>query len=365
MRQKTTWVAALLLGCCSLLQAHDFSATLNNGQRIYFNIVSAKNKQIEVTYQGSVTEGHSSSYKGEIVVPDNVKHKNTVYKVVGIGKKAFSNATELTGVILPPGLTTIGDFAFEGCTSLQKIIFPGNQVRMGQGVFFRCTNISEVLLGSDWTQVDLKMFRWSEKLTDIFIPAKLTRLQNMKSLKALQRVLVSNLNPNFSDVKGILYNKEKTILLGCPRAYYGTVEVPEGVKQVRWGAFIDCTNITSVDLPASLSILSYREFSRMKQLERIIMRNTAPIFTAVKDGEKVFALQIAEGADVKLMVPKISKKLYKETICSAEGEYCEISGNTPEGVSPEYALVPRLVKTAQLVSDKAVEGVKDFAKLAK
>jgi len=180
----------LLLGSTSLLYAHDFTVTGKNGEKFFFNIVDAKKQHVEVTYQGNISAPQPSLYTGEISVPARVKHNNTIYRVVGIGKKAFSNAASLKGIVLPSGLSSIGDFAFEGCSGLEKIVFPGNSVRFGEGVFFRCTAIGQVTLGSDWTQVNLKMFRWSDRLTSIVIPAKLTSLQNLKSLKQLQSIEV-------------------------------------------------------------------------------------------------------------------------------------------------------------------------------
>lgn len=162
----------LLLGSTSLLYAHDFTVTGKNGEKFFFNIVDAKKQHVEVTYQGNISAPQPSLYTGEISVPARVKHNNTIYRVVGIGKKAFSNAASLKGIVLPSGLSSIGDFAFEGCSGLEKIVFPGNSVRFGEGVFFRCTAIGQVTLGSDWTQVNLKMFRWSDRLTSIVIPGK-------------------------------------------------------------------------------------------------------------------------------------------------------------------------------------------------
>lgn len=320
---------------------------------------------MEVTYQGNISAPQPSLYTGEISVPARVKHNNTIYRVVGIGKKAFSNAASLKGIVLPSGLSSIGDFAFEGCSGLEKIVFPGNSVRFGEGVFFRCTAIGQVTLGSDWTQVNLKMFRWSDRLTSIVIPAKLTSLQNLKSLKQLQSIEVDANNPNFTSIDGILYNKDKTTLLGCPRGRSGKIRIPEGTTAIRWKALIDCPNITQIDLPTSLQILSYREFSQMEHLEQIIMRRTEPISTAELNGQKVFLIKIAGKLKIKLLIPKTALSSYKEALCSTEGEYAEVSTNTPEGFPPEYALIPSIVEPTNMLGKSMLSGVKDFSKYDK
>lgn len=358
MRRYIPILFILGIVCALPLRAHDFEATGKNGQKIFFNITDAKRLYVEVTYQGSITSHLPSCYSGEVTLPAKVKHNNKVYHVTGISKKAFSNATELTGVVLPSGLLYIGDFAFEGCTKLEKVIFPGNVVRMGEGVFFRCTSISQVSLGSDWTSINLKMFRWSDRLSSIAIPAKLTRIQNLKSLKGLKSIDVDKNNPNFASIDGILYNKDKTVLLGCPRAFEGSVNVPEGVTAIYWGALSDCKGIVSVDLPSTLTSLSFQEFARLENLSRIVMRSEQPCNTAKKGTEEVCLLVVVNPEDMELQVPKSAAKQYKSALCTEGDEFTEIAANVPEGVSPERAIVPIMVEASKMLGKKQVKGKK-------
>lgn len=187
----------------------------------------------------------------------------------------------------------------------------------------------------------------------------------MKSLKQLQSIEVDANNPNFTSIDGMLYNKDKTILLGCPRGRSGKIRIPDGTTAIRWKALIDCPNITQIDLPASLQILSYREFSQMEHLEQIIMRRTEPISTAELNGQKVFLIKIAGKLKIKLLVPKTALSSYKEALCSTEGEYAEVSANTPEGFPPEYALIPSIVEPTNMLGKSMLSGVKDFSKYDK
>ena len=110
MKRIVFFMSFLLLGCFISLWAHDFVATGKNGQKLYFKITDARRQYVEVTYQGSITSVQPSAYSGEVTIPAKVKHNNKVYQVTGISRKAFSNARELTGIILPSGLSSIGDF---------------------------------------------------------------------------------------------------------------------------------------------------------------------------------------------------------------------------------------------------------------
>ena len=349
-----------LICIAAFVSAQKFSVN-HDGASIYFTVTDADKRQVEVTFVGNASAIDTTAYRGELQIPAVVTYQDCRYQVKGIGKKAFSNSTQLRGITLPLGLGFIDDFAFEGCTRLEKVIFPGNPVRFGNGVFFRCPAISRVSLGSDWQSVNLKMFRWSSKLTSLFIPAKITRILNLKSLKGLEAVTVDENNERFASVDGVLYNKNKTTLLGCPRAYQGALVVPAGTESIRWAALADCVDITSVDLPASIHSFSYREFARMKRLQHILMRGEQPVSTAVNEENSCFAIKLGS-KQAKLIVLKSAHKNYVDALCAATGVYREIADNTPEGFTQDFASIPIEVSAHELLQPKRVVAVSNFSK---
>ena len=64
----------------------------------------------------------SQDTKGVIVVPEKLGG----YPVVELGRDAFLSCTNLTGIIVHSGVTSIGSFVFCNCTSLKSIVFNGN-----------------------------------------------------------------------------------------------------------------------------------------------------------------------------------------------------------------------------------------------
>lgn len=327
MKTIRTISILLLLTVCTLGSAHDFTVTVE-GQKLYFKIRSEKNKTVALTYNGSIADAKPTDYSGELTVPEKVRHNDVIYTVTSISDKAFSGAEQLSGIILPSGLKSIGDFAFEGCTSLEKIIFPGGEIKLGEGVFFKCDKIKKIVFGSDWKKLDLKMFRWSDSLTVVTIPAKIESIQNLKSLRHLESVKVDDNNARFSSFDGMLFNKEATTLYACPRARKGCVMVPQGTLNIFKGAFVDCPEITQIDFPESLESLSYREFSRIKGLEEIIFRSETPVLTAYCETGNIFLLQVAN-RNIKIIVSKKALKTYRSALHQTEGEYFEIDGQIP------------------------------------
>lgn len=79
-------------------QAYQFE---KNG--IYYDIVKGK---------AVVVRNWSTSYTGDVVIPETVEYSGQVYVVDSIGSNAFDNCDELTTVRLPEGLKAVGENAF-------------------------------------------------------------------------------------------------------------------------------------------------------------------------------------------------------------------------------------------------------------
>ena len=74
----------------------------------------------------------------------------TIEGSVDIGAWAFKNCTELGSVNLGEKVTAIRNGAFEGCSSLNlsKIEIPDSVTSIGSGAFRNCSNLTEVTIGS-------------------------------------------------------------------------------------------------------------------------------------------------------------------------------------------------------------------------
>lgn len=348
MKLKKFLTAVLLLGSLAS-QAHDFTATVN-GQRLCFEITNKTARTVAVTYDGSIADKKVPTVSGTVEIPAKIKHNDVVYNVKAIGRKAFANADRLKGIVIPAGVEEIGDFAFEDCDSLRSVVFPGNPVVFGQGVFFKCPEIADVTVGSDWKVLDLTMFRWSDRLAAINVPAKIEKIQGIKQLQHLERLTVDPNNGTFSSDNGMLYSKNGESLLVCPRARGGKIIVREGTVKIAPGALTDCVSVTWIDLPASLESVSFRETSRMKGLATIVLRNEKPILTGYLGDDGKFFFQLAN-PKAQLIVPANAKGAYVKSLATAPGEYSAHPGALPYPVS-----------ATELPSAKNIKGVKNFDK---
>lgn len=337
----------ILLLLATSANAHDL-AVFVKGQRLYFNITDKEKKNVEVTYKGSIVDNNIPEVKGHLEIPSKITEGNVVYNVTSIGQKAFANADGLQSVIIPTGIEKVGDFAFEGCINLKNIVFPTNIVNFGQGVFFRCKKIENVTLGSDWKDVNLTMFRWSDKMEYLDIPAKIEIIKGLKSIKSLRQVKVDPNNRKFSSDNGMLYDKSFSVLYACPRAYSGKVKVVEGTKKILEGALTDCVEITFIDFPSSLESVSFRETMRMKKLNTVVMRAKTPIVTAYAGGKGYFLFQ-TKVPKLRILLPVSNKNEYLKMIPEHGGEY----SSNKEGV-------PFVVEEYEMTSKKNIKFVKSF-----
>lgn len=331
------------------VEAHDFSATVN-GQRLYFDITSKTGQTAAVTFNGSISDKKEIALTGKVEIPAKIKHGDVVYKITAVGPKAFAGAGRLKGIVIPAGVEKIGDFAFEGCDSLASVVFPGNAVSLGQGVFFKCRGLSGITIGSDWKTIDLAMFRWSDRLSEITIPAKTEKIKGLKKLKALKNINVDPNNGNFASKGGLLYSKDGKTLYACPRAYAGKLKIDEGTETVTTGALADCMEVTGIDFPASLQKLSFRETSRLEKLETVVMRPDIPVMTAYRGGRGVFLLQIAN-EKTEMVIPSSGRKAYEKALAADAGEYSE----TPAGT-------PYMVTAQEMPAKKNLKGIKNIDK---
>lgn len=125
----------------------------------------------------------------------DIKEGTTVIK-----DYALEDQKLLTRVNLPEGLLTIGDYAFFNCPSLNEINIPASVSYIGDFVFAQCPNLTSINVDPN--------------------------------------------NPYYSSDDGVLFNKDKTELIWCPKRSDETYTVPKTVKNIQSGAFSNGENIT-------------------------------------------------------------------------------------------------------------------------
>ena len=89
----------------------------------------------------------------------------------------------------------------------------------------------------------------------------------------LTSIEVENTNPLYASENGVLFNKEKTKLLLCPRGKSGSYTIPNSVECIDGEAFQHCNNLTSIIIPNSVKVIYKFAFARCNGLTSIIIPN--------------------------------------------------------------------------------------------
>lgn len=187
-----------------------------------------------------ITITGSALQTGSLIIP-SIINENPVTR---IGDKAFSGCSKLNGnLTIPSGVTHIGDYAFSGCSGLTgNLTIPASVTSIGAGAFSGCSGLTG----------------------NLTIPANVTSIGRspFAGCSGLTAITVDPLNTYYSsDSGGVLFNKQKTILILCPAGKSGAYTIPSSVTSIADSAFSDCSGLTgNLTLPSSITSIGQNAF---------------------------------------------------------------------------------------------------------
>ena len=201
----------------------------------------------------------------EIDLPDTL---------ISIGTGAFSYCYSLSKIKIPYSLNKISNSLFWGCTSLANINLPSGIVEIGSSAFSGCDSLSKIQLPNGIKKIDSYAFWWCESLSSIDIPASVKELGD-RAIFALNEISVDPQNRFYCSKEGVLFSKDGSILICCPRQKSGVYQVPEDTKCIECSAFSYCTKLDKVVFPSSLENINDEAFSDCANLREVIFNNCA------------------------------------------------------------------------------------------
>ena len=161
----------------------------------------------------------------------------------------YLNGELITDLVIPEGVTEIGAYAFDGCSSITSVTIPSSVTGIGAYAFRNCGMRSAVIPDS---VTDIGEYAFANNdLTEITVPGSISEIAFgvFHSCSNLVEVTISD------GVTGIE---------GGSMVNYGYGWIKE-----EYGAFEDCTSLTRVTLPASLTDIGDYTFSDCSNLTEV------------------------------------------------------------------------------------------------
>lgn len=213
----------------------------------------------------------------------------------------YSNRSDITSVVIEPGVTSIGSLAFYKCSNLTSITIPSGLTSIGEMAFFNCSALTSVTIPNGVISIGNFAFGSCTGLKSITIPSSVTSIENniFQDCTGLTNITVDSSNPSFCSESGVLFNKDKTTLIYCPRRKTGSYTIPDGVTAIGDYAFYYCSGLTSVTIPSSVTSIGGSAFQHCTGLTSITIPNsvTSIVNLAFWDCDSLTIVYIPSGVN--------------------------------------------------------------------
>jgi hypothetical protein len=225
----------------------------------------------------TVTSG--GSYEGSVKIPSAFTYYSGEddafvedVMVTEIGSLAFADCRSLLSVTIPEGVAQIKDYAFSGCDAMQRVIIPSTVTTVRHHAFQGCLSLADVYCyATSVPETENDVFA-SVPVSDVtlHVPAESIDAYKAKepwskfgSIIALTEEPI-NVEDNYID--GVYYsfdveNQTAGVTSG-ENNYTGEVIIPSSityndvtyfVTTIGAESFIDCSGLTSVTIPESVT----------------------------------------------------------------------------------------------------------------
>lgn len=228
------------------------------GQTISYTVIDAEAKTVRTKAGDGWTIVNPVT--GDLILPSNPMYGDTEYTLIEIGDYSLAGR-DYTSVVIPNTVQTIGAHAFKGCSSLTSMVIPNSVKTIEEWAFGSCYDLTSVTLGNSLQSIGIYAFAGCSKLSVIEIPASVELIGEKAFMRCseLTAINVSDSNPVYASLDGIVYNKSITELLHAPGAVEEAI-IPESVTTIGVSAFYACRKLNKVDLPNTVTRIEQEGF---------------------------------------------------------------------------------------------------------
>ena len=206
----------------------------------------------ELDCDGVLTISGEGAMVDYSLLPDWYNYRNTISTinisdgVTTIGESAFSGCSNITSVEISNSVTSIGKSAFYGC-NITQIDIPNSITEIGETAFWNCTNLNSINIPESVISIGAFAFSGCRALTSVSVDSNNKKYDSRNNCNA------------------IIETSTNTLIAGCQNTI-----IPDDITRIG-GAFDDCDNLTTIEIPSSITEIQLRAFMSCDQLTSITL----------------------------------------------------------------------------------------------
>ncbi len=250
------------------------------------------------------------NYLGTIEDWSNITFASSYSNPVYFTKKLVIEGEEVTNLIIPDTVTEIKPYAFNNCESLTSITIGNGVTSIGTYAFDGCINVTSLTIGEGVKDIADYAFYNLKGLNELNFNAK--EMNNLSSgmYGSTVNYAFYNAGKNGDGIKVTIGNTAKRVPahLLCPSTYtdassglpkVASIEFEENsvCEEIGSRAFYGCSEITSIEIPATVKQIGAAAFHKSNSLTKVTFKNTEGWYCIEEDTtEPEIAITIADEA---------------------------------------------------------------------